>query len=88
MSHDLVSWDRLDELNSIVSLEISNLVFDFTNNSEVSHIEHELSVDVDLIRDLSQSIFDKQDVASLECALQIDAGAMLDEDSYFRLITG
>ena len=49
MPHDHVSRDRLDELNCIVCLEISNLVFDFTNNSEVVHIEHELGVDIDLI---------------------------------------
>ena len=86
--HDHVSWNRLDELNCIVRLEISNLVFDFTNNSEVVHIEHELCVDIDLIRDLSQSIFDKKDVASLQCSLEIDPRAVLDEDSDFGLIAG
>ena len=65
MPHDHVSWNRLDELNSIVCLEISDLVFDLANNSEISHIEHKLGVDVDLIRDFPQSIFDEEDVASL-----------------------
>ena len=86
--HDHVSWNGLDELNCIVRLEISNLVFDFTNNSEVVHIEHELCVDIDLIRDLSQSIFDKKDVTSLQCSLEIDPRAVLDEDSDFGLIAG
>ena len=47
MSDDLVGRDCLDQLDLIVGLEISHLVFDLTDNLEVVATEHELDVDVD-----------------------------------------
>ena len=47
MSDNLVSWDCLNQLNLIICLEISHLVFSLTDDLEVRAAEHELHVDVD-----------------------------------------
>ena len=41
MSHDLVSWDCLNQLDGVVCLEVSHraCIFDFTYDSEVRHVE-------------------------------------------------
>ena len=46
MPDDLVSWNRLDQLDLIVSLEIGHLVPHLADNLEVGGTEHELHVDV------------------------------------------
>ena len=86
MPNDLISWNCLNQLNGVIGLEISNLIFDFSNNPEVCHIEYELRVNVDLIRDFSQSVFDKKNVTSLKCAFQIDSSIVLDEESDLRFV--
>ena len=79
----LIGRNCLDELNRVVCLEISDLVLDFTNYSEVINVEDQLGVDIYLIGDLPQSVFDKEDVPSLQCALQVDTRTVLDENCDF-----
>ena len=56
MANDLVSRNCFNELNLIVSLEICHLVLHLPYDFEVVDCEHQLDIDVDLVRYLSQSI--------------------------------
>ena len=49
MSYYLISRYSLYQLNCVVSLEVSHLIFDLTNDSEVIYVENELNVDINLI---------------------------------------
>ena len=90
MSHNLVGWDGLDELDSVVSLEISHRasVFNLSNDSKVRYIEDKLDVDIDLVGDFPQCVFDEKDVASLERGFQINTSSVLDEESDFGFVVG
>ena len=47
MADNLVSWDGLNQLDLVVSLEISHLIFHLANYFEVVTAKHQLDVDVD-----------------------------------------
>ena len=49
MPDDLVSWDRFDQLDRVVGLEVSHLVLDSSNDFEIRGAEHQLHVDVDSV---------------------------------------
>ena len=88
MPHNLVSWDGLYELYSVVSLEVCHRtgVFDLSNDSKVCYIEDKLDVDIDLIGNFPQCVFDKKDVTSLKRGFQIDTSSVFDEESDFRFV--
>ena len=56
MANDLVSRNCFYELNLIVGLEICHLVLHLPYDFEVVDSEHQLDIDVDLVRYLPQSI--------------------------------
>ena len=47
VADDLVSRNRFNQLNLILSLEVCHLVLDLPNDFEVVAAEHQLGVDVD-----------------------------------------
>ena len=67
----MVSRDGFYQLNCVICLEIchSRNILDFTNHPEVVHIEYELSVYVDLIRNFSERVFYQQNMTSFESSL-------------------
>ena len=86
MSNDLVGWDCLDQLDLIVGLEVSHLISDLPNDLEVVATEHELHVDVDGDGDLADGVFYEQDHSFLQVGFEIDAVAVLDEESDLTLV--
>jgi hypothetical protein len=55
----------------LIGLEISNLVLYFSNNFEVVEVEQNLSVDINLVADLSVGIFNKDDEAFRDGVLKV-----------------
>ena len=56
MSSDAVGGDGFDEGNLVVGLEVSNLLFDASNDLEVVDAKLKLSVDVNLVRYFPQCV--------------------------------
>ena len=88
MSDDLVGWDCLNQLDLIIGLEISHLVFSLSNNLKVGAAEHELHVDVDGYWNLADSVLHKQDHSTLQVGFKVDAAAMFNEQSDLTLVIG
>lgn len=57
VSYDLIWWNCLNQLYSVIRLEVSHLVFDFPDNSEICNIEDKLHIDINLVRNFPQCIF-------------------------------
>ena len=86
MPDDLVSWNRLDQLDLIVSLEIGHLVSHLANDLEVGGAEHELHVDINRDGYLAHCVLHQQNHASLQVSFEIDAIAMFDKERHLALI--
>lgn len=58
VADDLISRDRLDQLNLVARLEISHLILYLPNDLEIGAAKHQLGVDVDRDGDLTHGILD------------------------------
>ena len=83
---NLISRNRLDQLDLVVRLEVSHLVLDLTDDLEVAAAEHELDVDVNGDRNLAHGILDKEDHASLQVGFEVDPTAVLNEERHLTLV--
>jgi hypothetical protein len=65
MSHNFICGNSLDESDLIVSLEITDLLFNTPNDFEIVDTELQLSVNINLVTDLTQSITHQNDITTL-----------------------
>jgi hypothetical protein len=70
----------------LIGLEISNLVLYFSNNFEVVEVEQNLSVDINLVADLSVGIFNKDDEAFRDGVLKVELSGVADEQIYLGFV--
>ena len=65
MSHNFISGNGFDESDLIVSLEITDLLFNTPNDFEIVDIELQLGVNINLVTDFTQGITHYNDITSL-----------------------
>lgn len=54
----LVCGDGLDKTDRVLGLEVSHLIFDVADHFEVTCAKMELGIDIEIVADFSQGVFD------------------------------
>lgn len=80
MPDDMISLNRLKQSKLSISLEITDLIFDLSDNLNISGVKLHLSVNVKLIRNLSECIGDKDDLILSKVIFEVDAAGVSHEE--------
>ena len=76
VSDDLVAWYRFNQGDLIVGLEVCHLFCHPADDLKSIHIEFQLRVNINVVRNLTQAISHEQNVAFLECRLEVKLRAV------------
>ena len=86
VSNNAVGWDCFDQLDRVFSFKISQWIFHLSNNLKVLWWKLQLSVDIDLVWNLTQGFSHQQHVSFLNCVFEIDSFRVFNKKSYFWFI--
>ena len=86
MSDDVISLNGFKESKLCVSLEITDLIFNFTNNLNISCIKLHLSIHIKLIGNLSEGVSDQDHLVFRKVVFEINAAGMPYEEGDLALV--
>lgn len=86
MPDDMISLNRLQQSKLSICLEITDLIFDFSDHLNISWVKLHLSVHVKLVRNFSKGIGYKDDLILSKVIFEVDAAGVSHKECDFAFV--